>query len=384
MSSLMEKSPINVQATLISNLIGISIIILFSLCNFYVTKELIKKNKFVLVLGLLTILSCTLESVCAFIDGALWVDKGLLMAVNTILYLIGVATAIAWVFNLTKYMKVKLGLFQTIFLGTFSLTATGLIIANIFTPLLFKINEYNVYERVDVLYLVYTICYFAIIVDCIIVYLIKKYQSGGVKFFPIWTFIFPIVIGIVIQYFVYGVSTIAPFMAIAIVLMSVSFQHNLIFRDQLTDLYNRYYLGLIEKKLSPKKKGGYSVLMLDLNDFKMINDIYGHDIGDKALISFSNILTKTIDKNGEVIRYAGDEFIIILNYSDHEIALNYADKIKNAVKHFNENSGYEWKLSTAIGSCSYDFNKGINVCISEADKKMYLNKEEYYRQFKND
>lgn len=379
----MEVSQVNVQANLIANLIGISIILLFSFCNFYVTKELIKKNKFLLILGLLTILSCALDSVCAFIDGATWANKAILMIVNTGLFLIGVATAIAWVFNLTKYMKVKLSKFQLIFLGTFSITAIGLIIANIFTPILFKINEHNIYERVDVLYLVYTFCYFAIIANCIIVYLINKYQSGGVKFFPIWTFIIPIVIGILIQTFIPGVSTISPMMAISIVLMSVSFQHNLIFRDQLTDLYNRYYLELIERKLSPKKKGGYSVLMFDLNGFKGINDMYGHDVGDKALIAFSNILINTIDKNGEVIRYAGDEFILVLNYSDEKNIKSFIRKINDSLTTFNKQSGHKWKLSTAIGYCSYDFDKGMNYCISEADKSMYLDKDTYNKQFKN-
>src|SRR3989338_75000 len=89
----------------------------------------------------------------------------------------------------------------------------------------------------------------------------------------------------------------------------------LAYLDDLTGLYNRRYLTLtLPKELTKAKdnRSALSIFMIDFDDFKVINDTYGHLNGDKVLIEASGIIKKEIGQKGISIRYAGDEFTVLL------------------------------------------------------------------------
>ncbi len=91
---------------------------------------------------------------------------------------------------------------------------------------------------------------------------------------------------------------------------------SLLYTDELTQIFNRRYL----KEVIPgyflqaeKEKFTVAFYMLDMDNFKAINDSYGHRVGDRALKHFSKIISENIKDKGIAIRYAGDEFVIILS-----------------------------------------------------------------------
>ena len=89
----------------------------------------------------------------------------------------------------------------------------------------------------------------------------------------------------------------------------------LIFEDELTDIYNRRFLShFFEFKVSwnDLDSSPMSLIMVDVDNFKQVNDAYGHLVGDQALIWVANILSKVGDDQGMAIRYAGDEFMLLL------------------------------------------------------------------------
>ena len=91
-------------------------------------------------------------------------------------------------------------------------------------------------------------------------------------------------------------------------------KNEIIFTDCLTGLYNREYLEFLHKRACNKKDCWVSGIMIDLNGFKQINDNYGHAEGDLALCIVADLLLKSFSEYGVVTRYAGDEFVIMLNY----------------------------------------------------------------------
>jgi two-component system, cell cycle response regulator len=109
----------------------------------------------------------------------------------------------------------------------------------------------------------------------------------------------------------------------------------LIFEDELTGLYNRRFLhnyfeqniqwGSLEENL-------VSLIMMDLDRFKSINDSYGHEAGDLALIHIANILKDVASEKYLSIRYSGDEFILILPQTDKQAALNVGEGLIWAVQ----------------------------------------------------
>ncbi|WP_304680922.1 EAL domain-containing protein [uncultured Clostridium sp.] len=103
---------------------------------------------------------------------------------------------------------------------------------------------------------------------------------------------------------------------------------SLIYHDSLTGLPNRKKLNLICKELIEKNKE-FALIFIDLNKFKKVNDIFGHSVGDKLLITFSTILRETLKEKGELIRYSGDEFIIV--YKEFLEDKNFIEYYKNEI-----------------------------------------------------
>ena len=106
-----------------------------------------------------------------------------------------------------------------------------------------------------------------------------------------------------------------------------------IFIDKLTRLFNRYYLDRVLGDLKSKKK--IAVMMMDMNDFKRINDDLGHSQGDDALFTMAEILRETVGSLGTAVRYAGDEFVVVLNTDSESVAESCQNRIKENLANFN-------------------------------------------------
>lgn len=104
--------------------------------------------------------------------------------------------------------------------------------------------------------------------------------------------------------------------------------------DKLTELYNRSYLDpFLESEINAADKANQpiSVIMVDMDHFKDINDTYGHVVGDHVLTIFAQVVLKCIRKTDIIARYGGDEFIVVLPSTDTETARAVADRIRNDV-----------------------------------------------------
>ena len=166
---------------------------------------------------------------------------------------------------------------------------------------------------------------------------------------------------------------------------------DLISIDPLTGLNNRAQLNRYvsqEIQHSDPEKKEHSVIMLDLNGFKSINDIYGHMEGDKALVKASNIIKTTCGNDPLrpfIARYGGDEFIIICKTDNEEDVVRLIKNIQKAFKEANDKSETLYSLSAAIGFASFKGTiNSYQKAVERADKRLYLNKEDYYEaQLKN-
>lgn len=147
--------------------------------------------------------------------------------------------------------------------------------------------------------------------------------------------------------------------------------------DGLTGLYNRNELNehLIRYKVK-SKKCNILAIMIDINDFKSINDRYGHVVGDEALIEASNILKMSIkDYKMLLVRYAGDEFLIMKTYNKEEEIENITSLINGECQKFNKkNKTYQINFSfgTEIFNKQNEFDG--ERFVEQLDKKMYEDK----------
>lgn len=149
------------------------------------------------------------------------------------------------------------------------------------------------------------------------------------------------------------------------------------FRDGLTGLYNRRYVisELVEDMRDIKREELKNVVILsDIDDFKKVNDTYGHEVGDTTLVCIANILEGVCRKH-RVIRWGGEEFLIILLSVTEEEAFEISEQIRKEVeqfKFFHENG--EFSCTVTLGLHGYNENEGIENSINFADKALYEGK----------
>lgn len=248
--------------------------------------------------------------------------------------------------------------------------ATILIFINLLgTGIIFDISKENVYTRGPMNFILY-IFVFVYYIESIYTVHKAKYDSILVEFFPIYYFIIPCMIGTMIQGFFFGVSTIWLCVAIAFILVYIEIQISISFIDDLSGLYNRKYMNHYLNKLQNNKTKHIYGFMMDINDFKAINDTYGHLKGDYALIQFGIILQHSIDKDSVAIRMGGDEFVIFAKLKSDEEALALKKQIKYNVRQFNIKSKEPFHLSFSIGIAKFN-GKNTDAFLSAMDDSMY-------------
>lgn len=153
-------------------------------------------------------------------------------------------------------------------------------------------------------------------------------------------------------------------------------------RDPLTNLYNRRYLGDVSEELfllSKRNRTELSVLMIDIDKFKNINDSYGHDTGDKVIISLSNNLTSHVRESDIISRLGGEEFAIILPNTDINNAKNKAEEIRIAIESLTINTDTDSQLnftvSIGVSSLNFDLDSNFETILKKSDEALYEAKE---------
>jgi diguanylate cyclase (GGDEF)-like protein len=149
--------------------------------------------------------------------------------------------------------------------------------------------------------------------------------------------------------------------------------------DYLTGVYTRRYIYKKYPRLQlkvNKNHGLMHVYLLDLNNFKMINDKFGHDVGDLVLKHVSSIL-RNIAKNSDIVgRWGGDEFIILSPNADPRYFNFFNNKLESELRNFNQQKQLNVQLS--IGKAIFPYEgKTLNDLIKIADKNMYQKKKKY-------
>lgn len=139
-----------------------------------------------------------------------------------------------------------------------------------------------------------------------------------------------------------------------------------LYTDTLTGAYNRRYLEERVKEDCPS--GGIAVI--DIDDFKLYNDIYGHDVGDMVLKWLVRTIKSCIRKNDYLIRYGGDEFILIMPYIAEQDLEHKLDDIKRKVRAIRFKEYEHLHVSISVGGVIYHGNH-IEESLRQADKLMY-------------
>ena len=151
-------------------------------------------------------------------------------------------------------------------------------------------------------------------------------------------------------------------------------------RDAMTGLYNRRFLEeFIDKVMSQalREKESYSVLMLDVDFFKMVNDTYGHDVGDKVIVEIGKLVRGSIREADLGIRYGGEEFVVMLHNANDEGTMKVAKAIHDGFGEliFDVGNGETLQKTMSIGVSKFPLDGDtIWKAIKYADTALYVAK----------
>lgn len=253
--------------------------------------------------------------------------------------------------------------------------STLFIIINFFRPFIFSVNDANVYSREPFMWLLVVLNTFLVGFVWYMAYINRKYINKEI-IMSILLFIIMPAIAAVVQVLVFGAFILWPMMSITIVITYISMETISTSKDYLTGLISRHRLdNYIDYLIANKKTFG--LVMIDLDNFKKINDNYGHVKGDQALRVFSKILSQTFKMANVIGRYAGDEFIIVTENLKEEEVSKLMIQLKTHLVLEAERLELPFEIGFSYGykkwekSLDYDYETLLNL----TDQEMYKNKK---------
>lgn len=140
--------------------------------------------------------------------------------------------------------------------------------------------------------------------------------------------------------------------------------------DKLTGLYNRHKLDkelVREEHICTRYNHSFGIILIDIDDFKFVNDTYGHLVGDKVLIDIANILKENVRKSDIVGRWGGEEFLIIVPQANKKDLLEVSNKLKDFISNYDHKLSK--KITASFGISIYKDN--ITTLIKNADDALY-------------
>jgi len=153
--------------------------------------------------------------------------------------------------------------------------------------------------------------------------------------------------------------------------------------DALTKLYNRRYFNEVSIemfRLGKRIDKPLSMMMIDIDRFKRVNDTYGHLVGDRVLSTISTLILKIKRESDIVCRYGGEEFVFLLPETDKEGAFELAERLRKTIEEYEivleEGERLHFTVSIGIAEADYSKDKGIEDVIRRADDAMYIAKRD--------
>jgi two-component system, cell cycle response regulator len=147
--------------------------------------------------------------------------------------------------------------------------------------------------------------------------------------------------------------------------------------DELTGIANRrFFLEYFTKMhaSSSRHKLPLCLVMADIDDFKTINDHYGHQAGDQVLVAFARLLSENCREEDLAARYGGEEFIILLLHTGVEQGLKMTKRVRSAFEHLTDDEGPQ-KVTASFGLTALKEGDTPEKLIERTDKALYVSKE---------
>lgn len=253
----------------------------------------------------------------------------------------------------------------------------ALILSTALTGQIFYFDSAQMYHRGPLFYLpMCVLLSMMLIVECFLASQKQNIQAHDYRSL-IFFLVFPL-IGWTLHFFIYGLPFSLMGITFAALILFINRQNRDIDKDYLTGAFSRQTLDNYMRTqiaMSTRQKT-FTAILLDIDDFKSINDRFGHFEGDIALTNAVDILRRSVGRNDFIARYGGDEFCVVLDSDDSRIVEETIRRIDWNLAFFNRNGDKPYRLSFSMGYATYRFSlgKGAESFYQFIDQKMYEKK----------
>ena len=327
------------------------------------------------------------------VDAACWILDGkqfryaweASFAVETFYYTLHLLLPFFW----ANYVEIALSTNLEVSKRRLNIIAIPLLVFILALPLnykfgfLFTVDSANVYHRAYGVY-IYAGLSYAYLIYASVLALVKARNSVWVEdrrlCYTMAFFVVLPVLGGIVQLFLYGINPTWVLAAVSILLVYINSQNRQISTDPLTGLNNRRELTkFLLKETREHKNGKITLVMMDVDGFKQVNDTYGHFCGDSVLITVADILKSSLKSTDLFLaRYGGDEFCIVMPAESRTVPDELLHRIQVNISEWNRMHKSRRPISLSVGYADWDetIDKTYESLISRADKRMYEVKRE--------
>ena len=300
--------------------------------------------------------------------------------VNALFLASGIIIGCLWYLYVLETLGYRITRKLTLGIMSPAIVFTTLNLLSIKTGWIFYISEENVYIRGPLFWL-QTTAALAVLLSSLVHCLIRL--LNGRKTVPrklvlelIGFYIIPVV-GTLVSMPITGMPGTWTCSAVSIILMYIDSQDREIVRDTLTGLNNRKMLPAVFDEYTRQETSGSALYlyMMDLDDFKSINDTFGHPAGDEALKAASRMFALAADgKRAMVARVGGDEFLVLTMLGGSEAAAEFKSEVLARMKQYNEEHRLPYLLNVSVGYCAYEHGESLEDFMARADEALYREK----------
>ena len=248
-----------------------------------------------------------------------------------------------------------------------------------FTGFLFSLDATGHYARGSGFFL-FAILQYGLVLYSFIIVIRKRKKLRRRVFITLMAYPLPMLAAASLQMLVFGLVLIWPSLTLFLVAAAANIDNRRSRLDHLTGTANRRSLDEeLENRIAAVRPGwNLSGLLMDVDDFKSINDKFGHDAGDRALEDVGSLLMSSVRVEDLVARMGGDEFVVLFDSADHGALNEMVKRIEAALEKHNAGGNRPYHLSLSIGRANFDsaLDKTAPEFLARLDADMYLRKRQ--------